>query len=199
MSGTVTRMPRTLIALVAGALFLAACNDDGGGAAKTPVPSPLVSPSTSAVASTPVATLTPPSPAAVTLTVEAPPEAVAGSQFTATVRIEGASNLGAYQLTPAFDAAGLRLISVQDGGFLASTGRQPSCQTAAAPPGGTTLYCVTAGSQPPGPGGPGTLATITLQTLAMGTFEVSVDDVLVLTPDGTEAAVTVAGTTVTVR
>jgi hypothetical protein len=58
---------------------------------------------------------------------------------------------------------------------------------------------VTVGSQPPGPGGSGALATITVQTLVNGTFDVSVDDVLVITPDGTEAPVTVVGTTVTVR
>jgi hypothetical protein len=101
------------------------------------------------------------------------PEVVAVSQFTPTVLLDGIANLGAHQLTAAFDSAGLRLISVQDGGFLPSTGRQPSCQTASSPAGGMTLYCVTVGSQPPGPGGSGALATITLQTLANGTFDVS--------------------------
>ena len=186
-------------AIAACTLLLAACGDSRGGADPTAAVRATVEPSATVAAPPPEATSTATAPVAVTITVEASPEAFAGSQFTATVRIDGASNLGAYQLTPAFDSAGLRLISVQDGGFLASTGRQPSCQTAPAPTGGTTLYCVTTGAQPPGPSGSGTLATITLQTLANGTFDVSVDQVLVLTPDGTEAPVTVAATMVTVR
>jgi hypothetical protein len=133
------------------------------------------------------------------LTVEIPTDVVAGSQFTATVRIDGVTDLGAYQLRPGFDETALRLISVQDGGFLGSTGRIPACQTSAPEGGVPTYFCVTAGTQPPGPSGSGVLASITLQALGAGTYDLTLGDVQVTTPNGTEAPVTVTPATVTVR
>jgi hypothetical protein len=110
------------------------------------------------------------------------------------------TDLGAYQFRPVFDEAAMRLISVQDGGFLASTGRFPTCQTAATEGGGAgTYYCVTIGGQPPGPSGSGVLASITLQALAPGEYELSLADVQVTTPNGTEAPVTAVPANVTIR
>jgi hypothetical protein len=187
-----------LLIVLCSALAVAACSDDDGD----PVPTnTIVTDATSTpVASTPAPEPTPPpQPTSATLTVEIPADVVAGGQFTATVRIDGVTDLGAYQLRPQFDDAGLQLISVQDGGFLASTGRIPACQTSAPEGGVPTYFCVTAGTQPPGPSGAGVLATITVQALVAGTYDLTLADVQVTTPNGTEAPVTVAPATVTVR
>lgn len=190
-----------LMALVGLSVALLACGDDGGGTTPTaPAATATAAEPETPEAPTPAATATPVRPpTATTLTLVAPPEAAAGSQVTVAVRIDGVTNLGAYQFTPVIDDQGLRVISIQDGGFLSSTGRSPTCQPATTEQGAATYYCVTVGSQPAGPNGTGTLATITLQMLAAGAFEVSLGDVLVTTPDGTEAPVTAVGATITVR
>lgn len=188
--------PVLSVVLLAVSLSLAGCRGQGDEGTTTVATSSATA--TVAAATAPPEPTTPPAPTSATLTLAVPADIAVGSQFTATVQIDGVTDLGAYQFRPAFDEAGLRLISVQDDGFLGSSGRLPTCQTAASESGAGTFYCVTIGGQPPGPSGSGTLATITLQALAPGTFELSLADVQVTTPNGTEAPVTVVDTSVTV-
>jgi hypothetical protein len=181
-------------------LAIAGCSDGDDALPTNTATSSFTPEATSTAPSTPGPEPTAaPRPTSATLTIEIPGEGFAGSQFTATVRIDGVTDLGAYQLRPVFDESALRLISVQDGGFLGSSGRFPSCQLSATEGGVSTFFCVTAGTQPPGPSGAGVLATITLQALTAGTYELSLADVQLTTPNGTESPVAVAGATVTVR
>jgi hypothetical protein len=108
-----------------------------------------------------------------------------GQTFTIAVRVEGAANLGAYQLSPTYDTALLELVSMQDGGFLASTGRPPSCNTEGAPGGQATFYCLTIGSQPAGPSGDGDLALLEFRALQPGATQITLERASATMPDAT--------------
>ena len=127
-----------------------------------------------------------------------PAAPVAGQTFTITVRIVGAANLGAYQFSPAYDSAVLELLSVQDGGFLASTGRAPTCSTEGVPGGQSTFYCVTLGAQPSGPSGDGALALLRFRALTPGVTDVTLDRATASMPDARDLPVTVEPVTVSV-
>jgi hypothetical protein len=162
-------------------------------------------PATPHVSATPLsATPVPPPPTVapreLTLRLQPPTPAqpAAGQTFTIAVRVEGAANLGAYQLSPTYDTALLELVSMQDSGFLASTGRVPVCSTEGATGGQATLFCVTIGEQPPGPFGDGALAILEFRALLAGTTEVTVERASATMPDATDLPVRVEPVTVTV-
>jgi hypothetical protein len=186
-----------LILVMAAAV--AGCSGGGGGDAS---PAPAVT--ASAVATTAPTSAAPPTPTVaprgVTMRLEAPvPAPGVGGTFTVGVRILGAANLGAYQFSPAYDSAVLELVSVQDGGFLASTGRPPTCSTDGVPGGQSTFYCVTLGTQPAGPSGDGALAVLEFRALAAGETNVTLDGATATMPDARDLPVSVEGTTVTVQ
>ncbi len=178
---------------------LAACSGGGGNDA---TPAPPAAPSVAATQppSTPVTPTPTIAPRDVTMRLDAPVPAApaAGQTFTISVRVFGAANLGAYQFSPAYDSAILELVSVQDGGFLGSTGRSPTCSTEGVPGGQSTFYCVTLGAQPAGPSGDGALAVLEFRALAPGTTDVTLEQTTATMPDAVDLPVTVEAVTVTV-
>jgi hypothetical protein len=189
------------MAMLASALLLAtgaaACNGGGEGdgdesatsaAIVTQAPE-VAAPTASVGIGTATLTLVPP----------AVPPGVRQT-FMVVVRISGATDLGAYQITPAFDPALLELLNIRDGAFLGSTGRTPSCGVDRAPPPlAPTFFCATAGSSPAGPSGEGELATMEFRALAGGTVELRMQQVVLTTPEGVEVPVVAEGTTLAVQ
>jgi hypothetical protein len=164
-----------------------------------PPATPTVASSTEVPAPTPIPPSPTPAIGAATLTVlPAPTGITAGQTFRLTLRIGGVTDLGAYQVTPVFDASVLELISVSDTGFLGSTGRVATCANDGAQPTAVpTSFCVTTGASP-GPSGDGNLALIEFRALAPGTAEVTVR-ATVTTPDGRDIPLTIVPATVTVQ
>jgi len=105
-----------------------------------------------------------------TVHVEPPStEVAADSQpFTASVVVEGVTNLGAFQFDLTYDPAIIRFVEVQEGPFLGSSGREVKCIPPRSGEGSAGLTCVTLGATPDGPNGSGVLATITFQPVASG-------------------------------
>jgi hypothetical protein len=95
-----------------------------------------------------------------------------------TINIEGAINLGAYQITLSFDPALLAYQSHLPGPFLGSTGRATSCFAPSVDAGSVTVACNSLGASPPGPSGSGLLHSITFRGLAGGVSPVVVAEAL---------------------
>ena len=122
-------------------------------------------------AAPPAAPTQPALPQPVALTVMPPDRAVAvGDVFTVGVSIGSAVDLGGFGFTLAYDPAVVEGISADVAPFLASTGRA----TLAAGPiisrtvGTLAFGGFSVGPTPEGPGGNGTLATLTFRALAPG-------------------------------
>ena len=192
-----SRVPAA-VAVAIVTFALAAC--DGGDDSSRPPATPTIASATEAPAPTPIPPSPTPALGAATLTVLPAPEGVTtGQTFRLTLRIAGVTDLGAYQLTPVFDASVLELLGVSDTGFLGSTGRVATCANdGAQPPAVPTSFCVTTGATPPGPSGDGNLALIEFRALAPGTTEVTVR-ATVTTPDGRDIPLTIVPATVTVQ
>ena len=94
------------------------------------------------------------------------------NQTRVDVVVEGlqvGDNLGAYKVTVAYDPAVVTPLSINDGGFLGSTGRSVSCFTAQYAAGTVTLSCATLSPPPPlGPTGSGILVAINFGPVAAG-------------------------------
>ena len=119
--------------------------------------------------------------------------------FALRVRLTGATNLGAYQLTPSYDRDALVLTDVRDADFLSSTGRTPSCSKDGLAPAPVTFYCVTLGGSPPGPSGDGNLAILEFRATGAGSSGVGFERITITTPDGTEVPIAAQGTTVSAQ
>jgi hypothetical protein len=90
---------------------------------------------------------------------------VGGGKFTVNILIDNVTNLGAYEVQLSFDPDILRLVGVEDAGFLGSSGRQLHCpsrfvETTAKPADTLRFGCATNNAEPPGPDGSGILATV---------------------------------------
>jgi hypothetical protein len=111
-----------------------------------------------------------------TLSILSVPASVAtgGSAFDVEVHVEGATNLGAYELQLRFDPAVVQFTEAADGPFLGSTGRTVSCLPPILPPesglepGNVRFGCVTLAPEPPGPDGSGLLSTARFTPVADG-------------------------------
>jgi hypothetical protein len=88
--------------------------------------------------------------------------------FTVSLVVEDVTNLGAFQFDLTYDPAVLKIVDVQGGPFLGSSGREVQCLPPRRGEGSIGLTCVTLGATPEGPNGSGELATITFQSLALG-------------------------------
>lgn len=97
-----------------------------------------------------------------------------GSTFDVEIRLEGVTNLGAYEWQLRFDPEVVQFVEAANGPFLGSSGRAVSClgpmlpATSGLEPGNVRFGCVTLSPAPPGPDGGGLLSTVTLEPLAEG-------------------------------
>ena len=161
------------------------------GATETPVPptatETLVPPTETP---TPMPTATPtetPIPGA--MTVKVSPYSSShelGSEFTVEVRIDNANDIGAYQFKLSFDPSILQAVSVEDGGFLGSTGRSvstmpPSIDNGA---GSITFGAYSTDGGTPGPSGSGTLSVVHFHAVAPGTSPLNLSDDLITSTGG---------------
>jgi hypothetical protein len=175
--------------LLAGLAAFGCGDDDDTGVATQTAPASAESPTR--VVPTPISLAT--------IIIDDPPAVANGDVFALRVRIAGATNLGAYQLTPQYDRDALVLLDVRDGGFIGSTGRTPTCSKEGAAPAPVTLFCVTAGSEPAGPSGDGNLAVLEFRAQRSGASDVGFERITITTPDGTEVPIAAQGAAVTVQ
>lgn len=141
---------------------------------------------------------------AVTLRVVGPANPVpAGQQFNVQVRIEGASNLGAFEFQYVFNSGVVSTTAndIQLGSFLGSTGRTTGQLRLASAPMAPhqPLYGAYSYGSAGGPSGNGQLATITMHAIRSGTSALTVQDVQVTSINGTPVQVTVVAGSVQVQ
>ncbi len=101
-----------------------------------------------------------------------------GATFTVRVTVEQASNVGGYEFRLGFDPSVIKVLDVEIGGFLGSTGRNvmPLWNPDLDKPGMTTCGAITYGDAP-GAEGAGELAVISLQALREGVTDLDLYDV----------------------
>ena len=123
-----------------------------------------------------------------------------GAVFTQTVRLQDATNLGAFQATVAYDRAVVQAEAVTIGPFLASTGRTavPVEPTIDNSTGKVMLGAFTFGGQP-GAAGAGDLAYIRFRAQANGQTALTFQEAGLSDPQGEPLTVgSLAGATVNV-
>lgn len=140
---------------------------------------------------------------AVTLRVVGPANPVpAGQQFSVQVRVEGASNLGAFEFQYVFNSniASTTVNDIQLASFLGSTGRSTGQLRLASAPTAPhqPLYGAYSYGSASGPSGNGQLATITMRATRPGTTALTVQDVQVTNVSGTPVQATVVAGSVQV-
>ena len=107
-----------------------------------------------------------------------------GQQFTADLRVENVTNLGAYQFTLQFDPNVVSYVGTSDGSFLGSTGSWVDCLSPIVDAGMVHFVCATQGSQSQRPSGSGQLAHVTFQSVGEGSSPLHLADVIVVDPTG---------------
>jgi hypothetical protein len=118
-----------------------------------------------------------------------------GQSFSVTVVIDNVTNLGAFQFDLSYNASIVHVTGVTLGPFLGSTGRPvsevgPDINNST----GLTSYGAWSGpSSLDGPSGSGTLATITFDTVGLGTTPLSLQNVEITDPVGIVLAVNFEG------
>jgi hypothetical protein len=119
-----------------------------------------------------------------TVRLEAPSKGlkVGGEPFDVAVVVDDVTNLGAFEFQLTYDQGIVELQDVQNGPFLASSGRQVNCLPPDKAPGTVLLRCVTLGATPDGPNGSGTLATVTFRALGAGTSPLHFGHVILTDP-----------------
>lgn len=116
-----------------------------------------------------------------------------GKVVTLDVVVDGAHDLGAFQMVVTWDPAILSLTDVKETNFLAGSGRKPYCPAPNTQVGAFRLDCVTfnvAGRAPgavqaPGVDGSGALVRAHLKVLKAGRTNVHLSRVLITDPNGT--------------
>jgi len=159
-------------------------------ATRTPRPTWTPGP-TSTVAPTPTNT---PVGGAVTVGVApASQQASLGVPFSVNATVDNVSDLGAYELTLSFDPAFLQVADVENGPFLGSGGRAPSCLGWEVDGASVRTVCLTLGPEPDGASGSGVLATFTFLPLQMGNTQVAVEKATLTNPMAGVMTVNIGG------
>lgn len=183
-----------VIAFAVFAILAAACGGDSDGDTTPGLPGATGVSTPTTAASAPTATVSVP---VATIVLEGPPAPpAAGTTFVVNVRLQGATNLAAFQFSPVFDANAVELARVTEGGFMGSTGRVPTCSLAVEPR--PTFFCVTGGASPAGPSGDGLLAAIELRALAPGETTISLENVTATMPDARDIPVQASALVLTI-
>ena len=109
-------------------------------------------------------------------------QANVGVPFSVDAVLDGAVNLGAYELALGFDPAFLQVVDVQNGPFLGSSGRAASCLPWTVEGGSVRIVCLTLGPDPGGANGSGVLATFTFLPLQVGGTQIAVQQAIATNP-----------------
>ncbi|HUE90389.1 MAG TPA: hypothetical protein VMO26_30255 [Vicinamibacterales bacterium] len=185
----------------------------------TPPPTPATPPAPDPAAATPVAPPTPvtpepqppPDPAAPPPTqqppaagggrifVSAPPTMTLGAgPYTVPISISGASRISMLSLSITYNAAVLRVRSVQEGTFMRQGGIA-AMFTSQPDPGGRVDIVITRPGDQTGAVGTGLLAAILFEPIAAGTSNVSITGVGTVAGTGAAAVLQFAPATITVK
>ena len=105
---------------------------------------------------------------------------ISGGNFTVDIVVEDVSSLGSFEFKLKIDPAIIRLVGVEEGPFLGSTGRQTHCQSpiySQPVPGARAdtldFGCATTARDIAAPSGSGTLATVTFAPRRNGTSPIA--------------------------
>jgi hypothetical protein len=121
-----------------------------------------------------------------TVKVTAPSKAApGGTDLQAQIDVSDVKNLGGFQFVLTVDSKVLKPISVSNGEFLGSSGREVFCPEPTVDSDSVLLKCVTLRDHPAGADGSGTLATVTLKPETAGASDLALSQVQLLEPDGT--------------
>jgi hypothetical protein len=118
--------------------------------------------------------------------VDAPSEqAMIGGEVKASIWVRGVEGLGAFRVQISDSSSSATLTYVVQGSFLGSTGREVDCDPAEYLMNTATLLCLTLGAQPSsGASGEGELIQLTFKTSERAPFEVRIDEIEIVSPDG---------------
>ena len=130
--------------------------------------------------------------------VHPPTQTVSGPTVSVDVKKAGVQDLGSYGFVLSWDETILTFVSVTDGLFLRSTGRNVTCPAPVIGVNSVTFGCNTTGAQP-GPNGAGILATVEFGTLSLGTSLASLSGVTLTDVSGTPLSLTTNDGTITVQ
>jgi hypothetical protein len=104
------------------------------------------------------------------------------------INVKNVQNLGGFQFVLVVDPSLLRPVAFFKTAFLAQTNREVICDDPTIEEGAVRVACVTLRDEPPGVDGTGTIGTITLKPLSVGTSDLELSRVKLVHPDGSELA-----------
>jgi len=156
----------------------------------TPTPPPTA---TQAVESLPVPRL------AFVKLAATPAEVNTGGKLTAAVSIENAQDASAASFSLSFNPKILKLITVQDGGFLSQGGRASSLSPSIDNDNGTATVSLTRPAGSPGVSGSGVLANLQFEAVGPGTASITFSQASVADASQTPLPTSSSGTQVTVK
>src|SRR5207247_1998459 len=151
-------------------------NVPAGKAAQAGPGQPATAPGPGGPSATPAQAKVPPATvprlAAVKLT-PSNPEVAVGSRVGVSAMIENAQNVYALSFNLAFDAKVLKLVEVQNGGFLSSDGKIIALAPRIENETGQAVVCITRPPESAGMSGNGVLLNLVFETLTAGTSTIS--------------------------
>jgi general secretion pathway protein D len=131
--------------------------------------------------------------------VASPSEANTGGKFTVAASIENAQDAGAATFVITFNPKALKLVTVQDGGFLSQGGTASSLSPTIDNDNGTVSVSLTRPDGSPGVSGSGILANLQFEAVATGTTSITFSQASVADVSQTPRPTSSSGTQVTVK
>lgn len=119
-------------------------------------------------------------------------------QVQVSVDVAGVHDLAGFQFVVAFDGSVLKPLAVDKTQFIAQSGREIVCADPTLEEAAVRLSCVTLRETPPGVDGDGTIADILFKPVGSGSSSLSLKNVKLVHPDGTEITSTVQDGKITV-
>jgi len=158
------------------------------------IPAPVPpSPSTQAVETLPVPRL------AFIKLAASPAEVTVGAKFTVTVSIENAHDANACSFALSFNPRVLKLVTVQDGGFLSQGGKPSSLSPGIDNDTGTATVSLARPAGSPGVSGSGILTSLQFEALGPGTAPITFSQASMSDASQTSLPTSSSGTQVTVK
>jgi general secretion pathway protein D len=128
-----------------------------------------------------------------------PSEVNAGGKLTVSVSIENAVDAGGANFALSFNPKILKLVTVQDGGFLSQGGKASSLSPRIDNDNGTATISVTRPSGPPGVSGSGVLASLQFEAVGSGIASITFSQASVADVSQTPLPTSSSGTQITVK
>ena len=128
-----------------------------------------------------------------------PSEVNTGGKFTVSVSIENAVDAGGANFALSFNPKILKLVAVQDGGFLSQGGKTSSLSPKLDNDSGTATVSVARPAGPPGVSGSGVLASLQFEAVGPGIASITFSQASVADASQTPLPTSSSGTQVTVK